>query len=160
LALSSPAPSIPWSIDARCRRRIKADQRVIVVRTAIAPSWSPKAYASVFLMVADLAQQTEWGGRSPRSVRTIWRYRKRCAHRGMAGLGQQVRTQTCPLLLRRMSTQEALALPSPAPSNTVVINARCSLRIEADQRVIVVAGLAFPGSPVERSTAVDDPLAP
>jgi transposase len=44
-------------------------------------------------------------------------------------------------LARRMSTQHALALPSPAPSNTVVINARCSLRIEADQRVIVVAGL-------------------
>jgi Transposase protein len=40
-----------------------------------------------------------------------------------------------------MSTQHALALPSPAASNTVVINARCSLRIEADQRVIVVAGL-------------------
>src|SRR6516164_9480108 len=40
-----------------------------------------------------------------------------------------------------MSTQHALALPSPAPSNTVVINARCSLRIEADQRVIVIAGL-------------------
>jgi hypothetical protein len=34
-----------------------------------------------------------------------------------------------------------LALPSPAASNTVVINARCSLRIEAGQRVIVVAGL-------------------
>ena len=41
----------------------------------------------------------------------------------------------------RMSTQHAFALPSPAPSNTVVINARCSLRIEADQRVIVIAGL-------------------
>jgi len=40
-----------------------------------------------------------------------------------------------------MSIQPALALPSPAPSNSVVINARCSLRIEADQRVIVVAGL-------------------
>jgi transposase len=40
-----------------------------------------------------------------------------------------------------MSTQQALALPLPAASNTVVINARCSLRIEADQRVIVVAGL-------------------
>jgi transposase len=40
-----------------------------------------------------------------------------------------------------MSTQQALALPLPAPSNTVVINARCSVRIEADQRVIVVAGL-------------------
>jgi hypothetical protein len=40
-----------------------------------------------------------------------------------------------------MSTQQALALPSPAPSNTVVINARCSVRIEGDQRVIVVAGL-------------------
>src|SRR5246127_5317735 len=40
-----------------------------------------------------------------------------------------------------MSTQQALALPSPAPSNTVVINARCSVRIEGDQRGIVVAGL-------------------
>src|SRR5436309_13716056 len=40
-----------------------------------------------------------------------------------------------------MSTQQALALPLPAPSNTVVINARCSLRVEADERVIVVAGL-------------------
>src|SRR6266702_5990981 len=40
-----------------------------------------------------------------------------------------------------MSDQQALALPSPAPSNTVVINARCSLRIAAGQGVIVVAGL-------------------
>jgi transposase len=40
-----------------------------------------------------------------------------------------------------MSAQQALPLPSPTPSNTVVINARCSLRTEADQRVIVVAGL-------------------
>ena len=38
-------------------------------------------------------------------------------------------------------TQETLALPPPAPSNAVVINTRCSLRIEADQRAIVVAGL-------------------
>ena len=44
-------------------------------------------------------------------------------------------------LARRMSTQQALALPSPAASNTVVINARCSLRIEAGQRVIIVTGL-------------------
>jgi transposase len=40
-----------------------------------------------------------------------------------------------------MSAQPALALPSPAASNSVVINARCSLRIEAAQRVIVIAGL-------------------
>ena len=40
-----------------------------------------------------------------------------------------------------MSAQQALALPLPSASNTVVINARCSLRVEADQRVIVVAGL-------------------
>jgi hypothetical protein len=39
-----------------------------------------------------------------------------------------------------MSAQQALALPLPAASNTVVINTRCSLRIEVDQRVIVVAG--------------------
>jgi hypothetical protein len=40
-----------------------------------------------------------------------------------------------------MSAQQSLPLPSPAASNTVIINARCSLRIEATQRVIVVAGL-------------------
>src|SRR5258705_12439220 len=40
-----------------------------------------------------------------------------------------------------MSAQQAFALPLPVASNTVVINARCNLRIEADHRVIVVAGL-------------------
>jgi hypothetical protein len=40
-----------------------------------------------------------------------------------------------------MSAQQVLALPMSAASNTVVINERCCLRIEADQRVIVVAGL-------------------
>ena len=40
-----------------------------------------------------------------------------------------------------MSAQQTLPLSSPPPSNTVIINARCSLRMEADQRVIVVAGL-------------------
>jgi len=40
-----------------------------------------------------------------------------------------------------MSGQLALALPLPATANTVVINARCSVRIEADQRVVVVGGL-------------------
>ena len=40
-----------------------------------------------------------------------------------------------------MNTQLALQLPSSAPSNTVVINARCMLRTEDDQRVVVVGGL-------------------
>src|SRR5262249_26687608 len=40
----------------------------------------------------------------------------------------------------RMRPREFLTLPSPAPSTSVVMNARCSLRIEADRRVIVVAG--------------------
>ena len=40
-----------------------------------------------------------------------------------------------------MSAQRDLPLPLPAASNTLVINARCSMRIEADQRAIVVAGL-------------------
>jgi hypothetical protein len=40
-----------------------------------------------------------------------------------------------------MNTQLALGLPAAAPSDTVVINARCTLRAEADQRVIVVGGL-------------------
>lgn len=40
-----------------------------------------------------------------------------------------------------MNAQLALALPAAAASNIVVINARCSLRIEEDQRVIVIAGL-------------------
>jgi hypothetical protein len=40
-----------------------------------------------------------------------------------------------------MSAQQDLPLPSPAASNTVIINAHCSLPLEAAQRVIVVAGL-------------------
>src|SRR5216684_5471446 len=40
-----------------------------------------------------------------------------------------------------MNTQLALQLPASASSNTVVINARCTLRAEEDQRVIVVGGL-------------------
>jgi hypothetical protein len=40
-----------------------------------------------------------------------------------------------------MSSQEALALPVPAPSNIAVINARCTVRAEGDQRVILVNGL-------------------
>ncbi len=52
-----------------------------------------------------------------------------------------------------MSTQQALALPSLPPSNAVVINPRCSLRIEADQRVIVVAGLPMHHYRVEDAVA-------
>src|ERR1039457_5089348 len=39
-----------------------------------------------------------------------------------------------------MNAQLALALPC-SPSNTLVINARCTLRVEEHQRVIVVGGL-------------------
>src|ERR1700674_4791149 len=56
-----------------------------------------------------------------------------------------------------MSTQRALVLPSPVASNTVIINARCSLRIEADQRVIVVAGL--PVHPYRAEDAVAESYA-
>jgi hypothetical protein len=49
-----------------------------------------------------------------------------------------------------MSAQQSLPLPTPAVSNTVIINARCSLRIEADQRAIIVAGV-----PVHRYSADD-----
>ena len=52
-----------------------------------------------------------------------------------------------------MSAQQVLALPSLAASNTVIINARCSLRIEADQRVIVVAGLPVHHYRVEDAVA-------
>ena len=49
-----------------------------------------------------------------------------------------------------MSAQQELPLPLPAASNIVIINARCSLRVEADQRAIFVAGL-----PVHRYCAED-----
>src|ERR1700720_4713902 len=57
------------------------------------------------------------------------------------GFAAELADSNLSALARRMSAQEALALPLPAASNTVVINARCTLRIEAGQRVIVVAGL-------------------
>jgi hypothetical protein len=40
-----------------------------------------------------------------------------------------------------MNTQLALGLSAAVPSNTTVINARCTLRAEEDQRVVVVGGL-------------------
>jgi transposase len=49
-----------------------------------------------------------------------------------------------------MSAQQSLPLPTPAVSNTLIINARCSLRIEADQRAIIVVGV-----PVHRYCADD-----
>ncbi len=52
-----------------------------------------------------------------------------------------------------MSAQQVLALPPPPASDTVIINARCSLRIEDEQRVVVIAGL-----PVHHYQA-DDPVA-
>jgi DNA-binding CsgD family transcriptional regulator len=41
-----------------------------------------------------------------------------------------------------MSEQLALALPHSPPSETVIINSRCTLRVEEDHRVVVVSGLA------------------
>jgi transposase len=41
-----------------------------------------------------------------------------------------------------MNRQLGLGLPAAPPSDTVVINARCTLRREVEQRVIVVGGLA------------------
>ena len=49
-----------------------------------------------------------------------------------------------------MSAQADLPLPAATASNVVVVNARCSLRIESDQRAIFVAGL-----PVHRYCADD-----
>jgi len=40
-----------------------------------------------------------------------------------------------------MNSQLALGLPAAPPSDTVVINARCTLRTEEEQRVVVVGGL-------------------
>src|SRR5262249_11511655 len=59
----------------------------------------------------------------------------RLSHANLSSLAPHVRTQ------------QVLRLPSPVASNTVVMNARCSLRIEADQRVIVVAGLPVASPP-------------
>jgi len=40
-----------------------------------------------------------------------------------------------------MATQQDLPLPAPAPSATIIINARCCLRAEGEHRLVVVAGL-------------------
>jgi transposase len=52
-----------------------------------------------------------------------------------------------------MSAQQALEFPAPATSDTVVINARCRLQVEDEQRVVVIGGL-----PTHHYHA-DDPVA-
>jgi hypothetical protein len=53
-------------------------------------------------------------------------------------------------LQRSVATQQDLALSEPIRSGTVTINARCMLRAEAEQRVVLVAGL-----PVHHYSAKD-----
>ena len=57
-----------------------------------------------------------------------------------------------------MSTQQALALPPSALSTAVVINGRATLRVEGEQRVVVVAGLPVhhygAGDPVAEAYAM------
>jgi len=50
-----------------------------------------------------------------------------------------------------MSGQISLQLPSPQTAGEVVINARCMLRMEDNQRVVVVAGM-----PVHHYNAEDE----
>jgi transposase len=52
-----------------------------------------------------------------------------------------------------MNVQLALALPQPRASNIVVINARCLLRVEESQRVVLVAGLPVHHYQVEDTVA-------
>src|SRR5260370_8660722 len=74
-------------------------------------------------------------------------------HRHGEGFAAALADSNLSPLARRMSTQQALALPLPAASNTVVINARCSLRFEAGPRVIVDAGLPVHHYPSEDAVA-------
>src|ERR1017187_5502028 len=58
-----------------------------------------------------------------------------------------------------MNNQLALALPALASSNTVVINARCALRREEDQCVIVGAGLPAHHYPADHAAAQAEAMA-
>ena len=53
----------------------------------------------------------------------------------------RLRTESCPVLLAGMNSQLALGLPAVTPCDTVLINARCTVRTEGNQRVIVVGSL-------------------
>src|SRR3990170_1034823 len=57
-----------------------------------------------------------------------------------------------------MSTQLALALPASRASTAVIINGRATLRVEGEQRVVVVAGLPVhhygAGDPVAEAYAM------
>lgn len=54
----------------------------------------------------------------------------------MTGLfGRRLRTETGPVLLAGMNSRLALGLPAVVPSDTVAINARCTLRTEGPMRL-------------------------
>jgi transposase len=94
LPLPSPAASNTVIINARCRLRIEADQRAIVVgglpvHHYCADDVVAEAYAMVFLVEQGFAQQTEVARAFARSVRTVRRYQTRYAEGGMAALGRE-----------------------------------------------------------------------
>ena len=74
-------------INARHGPRTEADQRVIVM-AGRPEDLVAEAYASVFLVESGLAQQSDVARAFARSVRAIWRCRKRDAPGGMAALGR------------------------------------------------------------------------
>jgi len=53
-----------------------------------------------------------------------------------------------------MTAQVELPLPPPPPSETIVINARCLVRAEGGQRVVIVAGMPVHHYSVEDAVAV------
>src|SRR5215469_1823747 len=94
LPLPSPAASNTVIINARCRLRIEADQRAIIVgglpvHHYCANDAVAEAYAMVFLVEQGFAQQTDVARAFDRSVRTVRRHQTRYAEGGMAALGRE-----------------------------------------------------------------------
>jgi transposase len=167
LPLPSPAASNTVIINARCRLRIEADQRAIVVGGVpvhhyCADDAVAEAYAMVFLVEQGFAQQTDVARAFARSVRTVRRHQTRYAEGGMAALGREDgwrrgRRRISGKRLRTIEMLKSQGMSNRAIAHRLGVSEMAIRKLVGPSKPAEVAGITAPAA--EQQLAIDAPSA-
>jgi transposase len=149
-------------INARCSLRVEADQRVIVVAGLpvhhyCAGDTAAEAYATVFLVEAGFAQQTEVARAFACSVRSVRRYQRRYAQGGMAALGRaegwrRGRRRIAGKRLRHIEMLKSQGLSNRAIAHQLGVSEMAIRKLVGASKPAAMAQLAWLGLRVQRGS--------
>jgi transposase len=170
LPLPSPAASNTVIINARCRLRIEADQRAIIVgglpvHHYCANDAVAEAYAMVFLVEQGFAQQTDVARAFDRSVRTVRRHQTRYAEGGMAALGREEgwrrgRRRISGKRLRTIEMLKSQGMSNRAIAHRLGVRENAIRKLVGPSKPIDIAQPASAGiTSAEQQLAIDAPSA-